>query len=148
MKICSVPAGNKIWKDKKKNKKTTGTVWNGILNFGWMAADGYSRECGILEDKPAVSTREPRILTVLSAVGRKEKCTGWKKTCYSLCLSCETLPLLLATIPPLGRGSRAVLFTSYGMGIGKILLCTIRDRRVGVIDHDDLKIHREKAGWI
>lgn len=85
-----------------------------------MVADGYSRECGILEDKPAVSTHEPRILTLLSAAGRKEKCTGGKKTTYySLCLSCETLPLLLATIPPLGTGSKAVFSHLMEQGLEK-----------------------------
>lgn len=52
-----------------------------------MAADGYSKECGILEDKPAVSTRKPRILTVLSAASREKNEIGEKVLLFSLSLS-------------------------------------------------------------
>lgn len=62
---------------KKKNNRYS-LEW--AFGLGWMAADSYSRECGILQDKPAVSTHEPRILIVLSAASREEKCTRGKKT--------------------------------------------------------------------
>lgn len=75
--------------------------------------------------------------------GKKMK---WgKKFYYSLCLSRETLPFLLATIPPLGTESRTVLFMSFGMEIGK-KLCITKDSWKGVIDHDDFKINRENGG--
>lgn len=149
MKICSVPASNETWKDKKNYRYslelafrfwmitnavpmlmvTVGSVeFSRTSQLCQLVSQGFSLCYQLRAEKKNTLGEENDLLFSLSLVWNTSS-----STCY------YSSP---------GNRKQGHFFMSYGTGIGKILLCIIRDRQEGVIDHDDLKIHRENGGWI